>query len=94
MPTKIKVAFDAYTLCQAKVDQQVYQDRLAAALPEHSLSFSIAPDVPMTVGFPFAINMISSAGVSPDKVMQAAETIWSLVINTARTANASSSASV
>ncbi|MBW3510611.1 hypothetical protein [Janthinobacterium sp. NKUCC06_STL] len=83
MTAEVRIAFDGYSLIRYKVDQKSYQDKLEINLPEYSLLFTIAPDSPMSVGFPFAINMLSGINFSSDKVMNAVKEIWPSVINTA-----------
>lgn len=82
MTTELRISFDAYTLSQAKVDLMIYQDKLRNALPQYLLVFSIAPDVPMSVGFPCAINTIFGADLSVTEALNAAKEIWPLVKNT------------
>lgn len=79
-PAEIAIALDAYTLNKFGVDQAVYEGRLAAALPDHRLTFSIAADSPMAVGFPYAINMVSGLNDGPRLVMAAAEKVWRTMI--------------
>lgn len=77
---EINIALDAYTLEKFGVDQKAYQSRLNAALPDHRLTFSIAPDSPMAVGFRYAINMVSGPNDAPRLVTEAAEKVWPMVI--------------
>jgi hypothetical protein len=77
----INIAFDHWTLLKGGVDQQTYQDQLIAALPNHELKFSIAPDIPQSNGVPYAISI--AGGADANMVFEAARKIWPTVINTA-----------
>ncbi|MBR8206778.1 hypothetical protein KDW80_29940 [Burkholderia vietnamiensis] len=81
MVNVIKIAFDCVSLRRGSVDLQTYQDELIAALPDHKLEFSLAPDISDSLGMPFAINMAS--GTDASLAFDAAKNVWPLVINTA-----------
>jgi hypothetical protein len=81
LPNNIHIAFDNWTLLKGGVDVQTYQDKLIAALPNHELKFSIAPDRPQSNGMPFATNM--AGGADAKLAYDAAEKIWPKVVNTA-----------
>jgi hypothetical protein len=81
VPDITSIAFDPWTLRAAGVEHQLYQDKLIAALPGHELQFSIARDIPQSLGMPFAINMASGADAA--MAFEAASRIWPTVINTA-----------
>lgn len=83
MPNIISITFDPWTLRAAGVEHQLYQDKLVAALPGHELQFSIARDIPQSLGMRFAINMASGADAA--MAFEAASQIWPTVINTAMT---------
>lgn len=70
----IGIAFDGQTLLDHKVDQQIYQDRLTKALPNFRLQFSFGPGVKDSIGFPFAISIIS--GEAAKLVLDVARRIW------------------
>jgi len=77
----IAIAFDCLSLRRGSVDLQAYQDELTAALPNHELKFSLAPDIADSLGVPFAISMVS--GTEASMAFDAAKEVWQSVINTA-----------
>lgn len=74
MSNVIRISFDVQTLLDYKVDQKVYQDRLAAALPNHRLEFSYAPPIRDSIYVTFAISIVG--GENPKLVFDAAKAIW------------------
>ncbi|KWI49503.1 hypothetical protein [Burkholderia cepacia] len=83
LPNIIKIAFDRWTLRQGWVDHELYEKELRAALPNHELQFSFAPDIPQSVGMKFAFNVASGADAA--MAFEAAKQVWPNVINTAMT---------
>lgn len=76
----IGIAFDGQTLLDCKVDQKIYQDRLTRALPDFRLQFSFAPGVKDSIGFPYAISIIS--GDAAKLVLDTARAVWPEVCGT------------
>jgi len=81
MPNIISIAFDQRTLRAGGVDHQLYQDKLIAALPNHKLQFSIARDIPQSLGMPLALSIVG--GADAHEAHEAARQIWPTVLNTA-----------
>lgn len=81
MPNIISIAFDQWTLRAGGVDHQLYQDKLIAALPGHQLQFSMARDIPQSLGMPFGISTVG--GTDAHVAHEAAGRIWPTVVNTA-----------
>ncbi|MDF0506492.1 hypothetical protein POK33_37700 [Burkholderia cenocepacia] len=81
MANVIEIAFDCWSLRRGSVDLQAYQNELIAALPNHELIFSLAPDIADSLGMPFAIKMAS--GTDASMAFDAAKKVWPSVINTA-----------
>jgi hypothetical protein len=74
MPNIISIAFDQRTLRAGGVDHQLYQDKLIAALPNHKLQFSIARDIPQSLGMPLALSIVG--GADAHEAHEAARQIW------------------
>jgi hypothetical protein len=76
----IRIAFDAQTLLDYKVDQKVYQDRLAEALPNHRLEFCFGPVIRDSIYMPYALSIVG--GDDPKLTFDVAKTIWKDVCGT------------